>query len=58
MLEKKLEAYAIRNLYVAGDDPNKQTRNENSRDVLQQLRLGTILRVGKTRNPRKTKGDG
>ena len=58
MLEKKLEAYAIRNLHVAGDDPNKQTRNENSRDVLQQLRLGTILRVGKTRNPWKTKGDG
>ena len=43
---------------VAGDDPNKQTRNETSRGVSQQVRLGTILRVGKTRKPRKTKGDG
>ena len=45
-------------LVVAGDDPNKQTRNETSRGVSQQVRLGTILRVGKTRKPRKTKGDG
>ena len=43
---------------VAGDDPNKQTRNETSRGVSQQVRLETILRVGKTRKPRKTKGDG
>ena len=43
---------------VAGDDPNKQTRNETSRGVSQQVRLGTILRVSKTRKPRKTKGDG
>ena len=43
---------------VAGDDPNKQTKNETSRGVSQQVRLGTILRVGKTRKPRKTKGDG
>ena len=43
---------------VAGEDPNKQTRNEPSRGVSQQVRLGTILRVGKTRKPRKTKGDG
>ena len=43
---------------VACDDPNKQTRNETSRGVSQQVRLGTILRVGKTRKPRKTKGDG
>ena len=43
---------------VAGDDPNKQTRNETSRGVSQQVRLGTILRVDKTRKPRKTKGDG
>ena len=45
-------------ILVAGDDPNKQTRNETSRGVSQQVRLGTILRVGKTRKPRKTKGDG
>ena len=37
---------------------NKQTRNETLRGVSQQVRLGTILRVGKTRKPRKTKGDG
>ena len=37
---------------------DKQTRNETSRGVSQQVRLGTILRVGKTRKPRKTKGDG
>ena len=43
---------------VAGDDPNKQTRNETSRGVSQQLRLETILWVGKTRKPRKTKGVG
>ena len=35
---------------VAGDDPNKQTRNETSRGVSQQVRLGTILRVGKQEN--------
>ena len=35
---------------VAGDDPK--------RGVSQQVRLVTILRVGKTRKPRKTKGDG
>ena len=46
------------NTVVAGDDPNKQTRNETSRGVSQQVRLGTILRVGKTRKPRKIKGDG
>ena len=40
---------------VAGDDPNKQTRNETSRVVSQQVRLGTILRVDKNK---KTKGDG
>ena len=45
-------------LNVAGDDPNKQSRNKTSRGVSQQVRLGTILRVGKTRKPRKTKGDG
>ena len=43
---------------VAVDYPNKQMRNETSRGVSQQVRLGTILRVGKTRKPRKTKGDG
>ena len=43
---------------VAGDDANKQMRNETSRGVSEQVRLGTILRVGKTRKPRKTKGDG
>ena len=43
---------------VAGDDPNKQTRNETSRGVSQQVRLGTIKRVGKARNPQKIKGDG
>ena len=37
---------------------NKQTRNETSTGVSQQVRSGTILRVGKTRKPRKTKGDG
>ena len=51
-------AYILRRPFVAGDDPNKQTRNETSRGVSQQVRLGTILRVGKTRKPRKTKGDG
>ena len=34
---------------VAGDDPNKQTRNETSRGVSQQVRLGTVLRVGKNK---------
>ena len=34
---------------VAGDDPNKQTRNKTSRGVSQQVRLGTILRVGKNK---------
>jgi len=37
---------------VAGDDPNKQARNETSRVVSQQVRLGTILRVAN----KKTKG--
>ena len=46
-----------RNRPVAGEDPNKQTRNETSRGVSQQVRLGTIY-VGKIRKPRKTKGDG
>ena len=50
--------YQDLSLYVAGDDPNKQTRNKTSRGVSQQVRLGTILRAGKTRKPRKTKGDG
>ena len=40
---------------VAGDDPNKQTRNETSRGVSQQVRLGTILRVGKQENHGKPK---
>ena len=40
---------------VAADDPNNQKRNETSRGVSQQVRLGTILRVGKTRKPRKPK---
>ena len=47
-------------LGVASDDPKKKIeggRNETSRGVSQQVRLGTILRVGKTRKPRKTKGD-
>ena len=39
---------------VAVDDPNKQMRNKTSRGVSQQVRLGTILRIGKTRKPRKT----
>ena len=43
---------------VPGDDLNKQTRNKTSRGVSQQVRLGTILWVGKTRKPRKAKGDG
>ena len=51
-------AYILRRPFVAGDDPNKQTRNETSRGVSQQVRLGTILRFHKTRKPRKTKGDG
>ena len=34
---------------VAGDDQNKQTRNETLRGVSQQARLGTILRVGKNK---------
>ena len=38
-----------------GDDPNKQTRNETSKGVSQQVRLETILRVGKNKKPRKTK---
>ena len=45
-------------LWLATTQTNKQTRNETSRGVSQQVRLGTILRVGKTRKPRKTKGDG
>ena len=43
---------------VAGDNPNKQTRNETSRGVSQQVGLEIILWVGKTRKPRKTKGVG
>ena len=45
-------------VWLATTQTNKQARNESSRGVSQQVRLGTILRVGKTRKPRKTKGDG
>ena len=48
-------AYIFRRPFVAGDDPNKQTRNETSRGVSQQVRLGTILRVGKQENHGKPK---
>ena len=51
-------AYIFLRPFVAGDEPSKQTRNETLRGVSQQVRLGTILRVDKTRKPRKTKGDG
>ena len=36
-----------------GDDPNKQTRNETSKGVSQQVRLETILRVGKNKKTTK-----
>ena len=45
-------------VWLATNQTNKQMRNETLRGVLQQVRLGTILRVGKTRKPPKTKGDG
>ena len=38
---------------VAGDDPNTQSRNETSRGVSQQVRLETILRVGKNKKTTK-----
>ena len=39
-------------VWLAMNQTNKQMRNESSRGVLQQVRLGTILRVSKTRKPR------
>ena len=45
-------------VWLATTQTNKQMRNETLRGASQQVRLGTILLVGKTRKPRKTKGDG
>ena len=35
-------AYIFLRPFVAGDEPNKQTRNETLRGVSQQVRLGTM----------------
>ena len=42
-------------MWLATTQTNKQTRNETSRGVSQQVRLGTILRVGKQENHGKPK---
>ena len=36
-------------VWLATTQTNKQARNESSRGVSQQVRLGTILRVGKNK---------
>ena len=45
----------IRFVIVAGDNPNKQTRNETSRGVSQQVSLGTIYRSAKQEHHGKPK---